>query len=66
METLSLAVVGLMIGAVGLWRMPVGECKECEHCQAKRQEAERKREEDYHRNLHAFYDAGQCPICRKS
>jgi hypothetical protein len=64
MEALSFAVVGLMVGAVALWRVPARDCDRCPHCLVKRQEEERHREEQRHRQLHAVYGA-HCPICQR-
>lgn len=58
-----MAVVGLMFGAVALWRTPARECDHCPHCLLERQETERRRGEERHRQVHAVYGP-HCPICR--
>jgi hypothetical protein len=64
MEVLSFAVVGLMTGAVALWRIPATRCDHCPHCLAERREGERQRDEARHRQLHAAYGP-HCPICQR-
>ncbi|MBI3748557.1 MAG: hypothetical protein HY262_06905 [Chloroflexi bacterium] len=64
MELLSVSLIGAMVGAVFLLRLPVGECDQCVHCLTERSEAERKRQDEHHRQVHGLYAEGHCPICR--
>jgi hypothetical protein len=64
MELLSVGLIGAMVGAAILWRLPVGECEHCVHCLTERSEAERKRQDEHHRLVHGQHADGHCPICR--
>jgi hypothetical protein len=64
MAFLAIAIVGLMVGAAILWLVPANVCDKCDHCRAERLEYERRRQDQRHRSLHAWYGGELCPVCR--
>ena len=63
MEVLSLAVVGLMAGAAALWRIPANACDECDQPR-RAPRVQRRRQDEWHRKLHAWYGTEHCPVCK--
>lgn len=63
METLVTLLATTLIGtAAFMWRLPVGECKQCVHCQSEK--AEKARDEAIRASR--FYGIPFCPICERN
>ena len=63
MEPLVTLLATTLVGtAVLLWRIPVGECPQCIHCQSEK--AARAREEE--QRASRFYGIPFCPLCERN
>jgi len=62
-EPLVTLLATTLIGAgVLLWRLPVGECPQCMHCQ--REKAAKARDEEL--SASRMYGIPYCPICERN
>lgn len=63
MEPLVALLATTLVGtAVLLWRLPVGECAQCVHCQSER--VARAREEE--QRASRFYGIPFCSLCERN
>ena len=63
METVVTLLATTLIGAgLFLWKLPVGECPQCVHCQTEK--AARARDDELRASR--FYGIPYCPICERN
>lgn len=63
METLVTLLATTLIGtAAFMWRLPVGECRQCAHCASEK--AEKARDEAL--RAARFYGIPYCPTCERN
>ena len=63
METLVTLLATTLIGTgMFLWKMPVGECAQCVHCQSEK--AAKVRDEELRASR--FYGIPYCPTCERN
>jgi hypothetical protein len=62
-ETLVTLLASTLVGTgFFLWRLPVGECSQCAHCQSEK--AARARDEELRASR--FYGIPFCPTCERN
>ena len=63
METLVTLLATTLIGtSLFLWKLPVGECTQCAHCQSEK--AARARDEELRASR--FYGIPYCAVCQRN